>query len=77
MQLFNVQFMLLHVSAQMKDIFIVFVDFPVRLNVMKKLSGMENNIKQATAHLKCRENGGDAFGAIFRNVCFPGDDIAV
>ena len=49
-KLFNVQFMLLHVSAQMKDIFIVFVDFPVRLNVMKKLAGMENNIKQATAH---------------------------
>ena len=48
--LFNVEFMVIHVYDQIYDNLIVFVDLSAKLNTMLKLVGMQNNIRQATTH---------------------------
>ena len=49
-KLFNVQFMVLHESAQIEENVIVLKDFPARLNAMFKLVGRYNNMRQPTTH---------------------------
>ena len=55
-KLFNVQFMVLHESAQIEENVIVLKDFPARLNAMFKLVGRYNNMRQPTTH-----NAGEMF----------------
>ena len=45
-KLFNVQFMVLHVNAQMKDNLIMFSEFSARSNAMLKPSGVYSNIRR-------------------------------
>ena len=49
-KLFNVEFMVTHVNAQTEDNLTLFEDFSIRKNATLTLCGMDNNIKQATAH---------------------------